>query len=419
VHETHVDTRELAGGNVVFGVFIAAWIVLLAMFLTHAIVRSSDSLNNHVHVWWIARDLWHHGRLPLRFPLLGHGAAYAYPYGVVNWTTAALLWPLFGNWAVTLTTALGAAGCIVATFVAFPELRHGYWGAAVLANPAILFALLFGQQSFAWAAALLLFGMAAWRHGRRLLASVLVGLGQLTHIVIVGPMALVVVLLYLPFTRDRGAVVRWYALSCLIAAPALVFVLASPGYADSNPGSQIVNFWATLGPRVLIVVLPWFYALLRLTRKPVLGPIAVAVSLIGIASLDVPLNVNAQWRAVLRHQNVSSIAFVHSPLFEKGATYRVLRGGDAKLGMYQVVRAGGQLDSEFFPESMAIKDFTVDEYEKLLCDRHVDFIIHYDSYDTARDTNEREVIIELGLNQIASGPGYQVYEVDRSRLSHC
>ena len=40
-----------------------------------------------------------------------------------------------------------------------------------------------------------------------------------------------------------------------------------------------------------------------------------------------------------------------------GATYRVLRGGDGKLGMYHVLRAGGRLDSEMFPESMAIRNF--------------------------------------------------------------
>ena len=132
-------------------------------------------------------DLWHHGRLPWRMPVLAHGDAYAYPYGFVNWTTAALVWPLFGNWAVTLWTALGAVGCIVATFVAFPELRRGWWAAAVLANPAILEALLFGQQSFAWGAMLLLFGIAAWRRGHRAWAAVLVGLAQANHAAIVLP----------------------------------------------------------------------------------------------------------------------------------------------------------------------------------------------------------------------------------------
>ena len=70
---------------------------MLALYLRHSIVLSSDSVNNHVHVWYIARDLWHHGRLPWRMPVLAHGEAYAYPYGFVNWTTAAIFWPLFGN----------------------------------------------------------------------------------------------------------------------------------------------------------------------------------------------------------------------------------------------------------------------------------------------------------------------------------
>ena len=106
----------------------------------------------------------------------------------------------------------------------------------------------------------------------------------------------------------------------------------------------------------------------------------------------------------------------------KGATYRVLRGGDGKLGLYHVVQAGGQLDSEMFPESMAIKSFTIAEYEQLLCERHIDQIIHYDTYDTARRTNEHEILSELtaqpgnrvALHVITSGDGYQVYGVDRS-----
>ena len=68
--------------------------------------------------------------------VLGHGDAFAYPYGFANWTTAAIVWPLFGDWTVTLWSAVGALGCIAATFYAFPELRRGYWAAAVIAKPA-------------------------------------------------------------------------------------------------------------------------------------------------------------------------------------------------------------------------------------------------------------------------------------------
>ena len=148
------------------------------------------------------------------------------------------------------------------------------------------------------------------------------------------------------------------------------------------------------------------------------------LSLIGCLGLEIPLNVNAQWSALVHHgANTASLdAYLHSPSFVKGATYRVLRGGDGKLGLYHVVQAGGQLDSEMFPESMAIKSFTIAEYEQLLCERHIDQIIHYDTYDTApshertRDPlgAHRPAGHRVALHVITSGDGYQVYGVDRS-----
>jgi len=399
---------------------------VLAVYARHRIVLTSDSLNNHVHVWYIARDLWHHGRLPWRFPELGHGEAYAYPYGFVNWTTAALVWPLFGDWAVTLWTMLGVVGCLVATFVAFPELRRGWWAAAALANPTFMWALLFGQQSFAWGSMFVLFGVAAWRRGARGWAAVLVGVGFATHPYIVAPMLFfTLVILYLPLTRDRGALVKWFAVACVIALPAVAIVFLSPSASDSRPSTQIVNFWQTLGPRMFVIGLPLFYVAVRRIGKGWLAPLMLIPPLLIFFSLSYPLNAWAQWRALARHgaDTASLDAYLRSPPFEKGATYRVLRGGDGKLGLYHVLQAGGRLDSEMFPETMAIRDFrSVAEYEKLLCDRHVDQLMHFATYEPSRHTNEHEVIdrlaedggVRVQLRELARGAGYEVYAVDRS-----
>jgi hypothetical protein len=417
-------TDRVPGGNVALAVLVLAWVVVLALYLRHRIVLSSDSMNNHVHVWWIARDLWHHGRLPWRMPVLGHGDAFAYPYGFTNWTTAAIAWPLFGDWTVTLWTAMGAVACVIATFVAFPELRRGYWAAAVLANSAIVEALLFGQQSFIWGATLLLFGIACWRRGHPLAAALLAGLGQATHPAIVLPIGIVLVALCLPWVSNRGKLLKWYGLSVLIAVPAALLVFASPSYADTNGVTLVANFFGTLGPRVLIVVLPLFYVLLRRTGVRAFAPIALLVSLTWNASFEVPFNVGFQWGALHRTVSTASLdSFLHSDRFVPGATYRLLRGaGDAKLGMYRLVRAGGRLDSELFPESMAIRDFhSLADYEDLLCRRHVDFIVHYRSYDVSRDTNEHAYIDRLAaaadepvrLQLVERGAGHQVYAVDR------
>jgi hypothetical protein len=423
--------REVPGdsraGTIALGALALAWAVVLACYLRHAIVLSSDSMNNYGHVWAIARDLWHHGRIPWRLPALGHGDAYAYPYGFTNWTTAAIVWPALGNWGVTLWTALGAVGCIAGTFAAFPELRRGWWAAAALANPAIIEALLFGQQAFAWGAALFLFGIAAWRRDRRLLAAVLVGLGPATHAPIVLPIGILLVAVVLPFVDDRRAILRWYALSVAIALPAVVLVFVSPGYADATMRDRLVNFVSTLGPRVLIVAIPIIFVLARRTGIRALAPLALVVALGANVALQEPLNVTFQWKALTRTANTASLdRYLRSRAFEPGATYRVLRGaGDGKLGLYRVLRAGGHLDSEFFPESMAIRSFSsLADYEQLLCERHVDVVIAYSSYAASRHTNELTVLRRLAstsggrvtVRVVERGPGHAVYAVDRR---HC
>ena len=422
-----VATGDVPGGNVALVIVAGAWIVIALRYLAHRIVLSSDSMNNYVHVWWVARDLWHHGRLPWRMPVLGHGAAYAYPYGFTNWTVGALLWPVFGNWAVTLGTVLGVTGCIAATFVAFPELRRGWWAAAALANPAIIEALLFGQQAFAWGAALLLFGVAAWRRDRPLLAAVLVGLGQATHAAIVLPIGLLLVAGSSFFVRDRGRLWRWYGVALLITIPAIVLVFASPGYADSTMRDRIANFFSTLGLRVLIVVLPLAFVWARRTGIRALAPLALFVSLAISASVQVPLNVDFQWGALTRTANTASLdAYLQSSAFRPGATYRVLRGaGDGKLGLYHVLRAGGRLDSEMFPESMAIRNFSgTQQYAQLLCKRHVDYVIAYASYTASRGTNELAVLRQMQhagggvrVEPIQEGRGHIVYHVTREDCS--
>ena len=432
--DTRVEARkgperaELPGGGIALALIAAFWVVVLARYLDHRIFLSSDSMNNYVHVWGIARDLWHHGHLPWRMPALGHGDAYAYPYGFANWTTAAIVWPLFGNWGVTLWTALGAVGCIAATFLAFPELRHGWWAATVLANPATIEALLFGQQSFAWGAALLLLGVAAWRRERPLLAAVLVGLGQATHAPIVLPIGALLVAVCLPFVPDRRALLRWYALSLLITLPAVVLVFISPGYADATTRDRLVNFIGTLGPRVLLVAMPVIFALARRTGIRALAPLALIVTLAVNFAVAEPLNVSWQWRGFTRVANTASLdTFLRSPEFVPGATYRVLRSGaDAKLGLYHLLRSGGRLDSELFPESMAIHSFkTLPDYERLLCDRHVDFVIAYDSYTMARHTNEIATLRRLDeaaqprvrVHPVEQAPDHVVYAVARTNCT--
>src|SRR4051794_29466455 len=402
-----------------------AWLVVLGIYLGKRIVLSPDSVNNYAHVWWIANAIWHRAALPWSMPVIGHGDAVAYPYGIVNWTTAALVWPLLGDWAITLWTALGAVGCIVATFAAFPELRRGWWAAGVLANPAIILALLFGQQSFEWAAMLLLFGVACWRRERPLAAALLVGLGQANHPAVVLPMGIILVAVWWRFEPDKRRLVRWYSLSLLISLPSAIVVFLSPAYEDSTVRDRVVNFFGTLGPRILIVAIPLaFLLMLRSPRWRALAPLALGLSLFANLALQEPVHANLAWRSLRRKPDLVAIhEFMRSPQFQRGRTYRILRGADSKLGMYAVLRAGGRLDSEFFPESAAWRNFnSTHSYEHMLCRHRVDVVVDFGSYDRTRHTNEHDVLRELerhggravSVRSVAKTKAYEVYDVARA-----
>ncbi len=102
-------------------------------------------------------------------------------------------------------------------------------------------------------------------------------------------------------------------------------------------------------------------------------------------------------------------------------------GRDGKVGMYQIERKGGHLDSEFFPESIDRQSWRDTEaYSKFLRHRRVDFVIVYDSYDRTYRTNEHTLLEGLsarGINScdaqlvgaapLAHAEHYDVYSIRR------
>ena len=102
---------------------------------------------------------------------------------------------------------------------------------------------------------------------------------------------------------------------------------------------------------------------------------------------------------------------------------RFLRGSDSKLGRYIALRAGAHLDSEFFPESEAIRDFgSRAEYESLLCARRIDSVVVFPSYDSSRGTNEHAWLERMArggqgrvvVHRVEGGSAYDVYTVVRT-----
>ena len=229
-------------------------------------------MNNHVHVWGIARELWHHGhflanagarprrglRLPLRF---------------ANWTTAAIVWPAarrLGSHAVDRARR----GRLHRRHVPrVPGAPPGLVGRRRAREP--------GDHRVApvRTAVLCLGRRAPVVRGRRVAARTPLARGVArrprpgnarARSCCRSPRSWLCVCL--PFVPDRRSLLRWYALSLLITLPAVVLVFASPGYADATTRDRLVNFIGTLGPRVLFVAMPVIFVLARRTGIRVFAP---------------------------------------------------------------------------------------------------------------------------------------------------
>lgn len=393
-----------------------AWGVVAALVLSHRIFVSHDTVSNYGHVWYIAGRLWHAHVLPFAMPVVGHGKALAFPYAFVPWLVASLLWPLFGDWAVTLCLVLGFAGTAAATFFAFPELRRGWWAAAVLVNPALVMALLIGQLPFLWASAFLFAAIAFWRRGRKGWATAFAALAQITHPAVVLPIAAVIVAVRALRDPQRRSLLGHYAVSVVLALPAALLVVLSPVFKDSSTAVKLGAFVGTVTVRAVLFAVPF---LLVLARRLSAASAAWAAPALFVVLL-VPnlfagtLNTQTGWRALRQGPDTGMLAFVQSPDFVPGATYRVLRAYDGKVGMYQLIQYGARLDSEFFPESIDRRSWPDQvAYGRFLQGRHVDYVLAFDGYTRRYGTNEIALLHEMPLcaPRVAAASYYELFRV--------
>lgn len=416
-----VNERASLLARAVLGLLIAAWLAAFSLFLLHRIVVSNDSLSNYGHVWLISQHLREHHWLPWKLPQLLHGSAQAFPYGFVPWTLAALLRPLLGDWGSTLWMVIGTAGVIAATFAAFPELRRPLAAACVLANPVLVEMFILFQMPFSWAAAMFLAAVWAFRRERYLLAALLAGAAQATHAAVLMPVVLgAAALTFWRCPAARRPLAATYAGSLVLAVPVAAIVLASPVVEDTSRVTVATNLLGTVAWRALVFAVPALLAWLAVRRQRWLP--AALLALVVLNPLLVPLRHNSfAWGLFFRSPDRTVESFTRGSLFEPGATYRILRAGDGKVGMYQLIRAGAQLDSEFFPESIDRRSWpNEDSYARFLASRSVEYVMIFENYDRTFGSNEGNMLTGMVADGCATvtvrNPGYAVYNVNPS---HC
>jgi hypothetical protein len=399
---------------------------------------SHDTLSNYSHVWWVAEQLRAGDGLPFHMPVLGHGEALTFPYGFLPWLVGGVLALALGDWAVTLMIVLGFVAVVATMFWALPEIRHGWWAVAVLVNPTLVMAPIIGQLPFLWAVAFFFAAVGCWRRDRRIAATVLLTVAQATHPAILMPIAFLVIAVWFPWEKNKRALAVVYGVSVLATLPFAYLVFDSPVMEDSSLAVKIGNFAATLAVRLFVVAVPLVFAAIqhtgrqwlpaRLTRHGLqpyaLGAVAIAIFL-NLVFLR-PFELTWAWAGLARRPDRTLSEFAQSPDFTPGITYRVLRAGDGKVGMYQLLKAGGRLDSEFFPESIGRHSFpSTADYSTFLRKRRVDTVIIFNNYDQRWHTNEHTLLeqmandgtcsaTQVGIDLLEHLERFDVYRVQRT-----
>jgi hypothetical protein len=415
-----------------------AWAAVLGAILRHSLFVSHDSMSNYSHVWWVAEQLRAGQGLPFHMPVIGHGEAFTFPYGFVPWVAAGVLSLAFGDWAVTLLIVLGFIALVAAMFWAVPEIRHGWWAVAALLNPTLVMAPIIGQLPFLWATAFFFVAIGCWRRDRRMAAVILAAIAQATHPAILIPIAVIVVGVWLAFEAHKRALLIAYGCSLLLSLPAAYLVFSSPVMEDTSLATKLANFGATLTVRIFVVAIPLVFAALQrhglhwlprpLVRRGLepyaLGAVALAIVL-NVVFLPM-FELGWAWAGLARKPDKTLAEFAQSADFSPGLTYRVLRAGDGKVGMYQLLKAGGRLDSEFFPESIGRHSFpNLEVYSTFLRRRGVDTVIIFSNYDDRWHTNEHALLEELvsdnrctatrvGASVIERFERFDVYRIERT-----
>ncbi|MEO8539898.1 MAG: hypothetical protein ABI577_09180, partial [bacterium] len=176
------------------------------------------------------------------------------------------------------------------------------------------------------------------------------------------------------------------------------------------------NLVGTVAWRALVFGVPLALAVFLATKRD-RWLLPAAVGLLALNPLIVPLRHNGfAWGLFFREPDGQVSGFTRTEAFEKGATYRILRAGDGKVGMYQLVQAGAQLDSEFFPESIDRREWSNSrEYVRFLQGRSVEYVMLFLNYDRRFGTNEGSLLETLVGDNCAKAitrqPAYIVYRV--------
>jgi hypothetical protein len=404
---------------------LALTLIALSL-LANPVFLAYDSMQSYSHVWFLSDQIFHHANFPLRISLLDDGNAATFPYGLVPFLIGALIFPIFGNWAVVLMMTFVMLGTIWAATLVRPTLRNPWLILLFIMNPLFIDAVYAFQFVTLWSIFFFFLFVWSFEHDRRLAAGVFLWLALSTHPIIgsVGVASYSAAVFF--FDRPRVAQLAILFVPVAIALmPVVWMTLLTPAAGENSLKTAVLTLLIKVLPRrATIMLTPFVLALLKplvLRYYRVTFAFFTASLGLGLMLATGPIAIgDGSYYGVTHRSSDIYASFFASPQFHPGATYRVMEPNDREDGMYFFMQHGAVLGNEFFTESIFRNDWTVGQYECFLSYKEVNYVVIEQAYVNSDHTNEKNLLdsfVTSGLAEITyADPAdrFTVYDVQAS-----
>lgn len=413
----------------VLPMFFLAALLGAARILTRSIYLADDTINNYAHVWYISDRLFGSGHVPIRFAELDGGRAFTFPYGIAPWSVNALLYPILGDWSVTLFLVLGACVAIGTALLVRPAMRDPWLLLIFIANPFFIDAVANGQYSFLWATAGF-FGLV-WSVERKrwLVALACMWFAVSTHPIEGGLAVAAYVAWMSAFRRESRMQLLAISVAALpLLAPSIYFAIRTPALGENSRSAIFFSIIQDLPRRGTILGAPFALAAVAPFLRAHFRPIGVAsatASVVGVMLGAGLLSGVPSLRGFERQGGYYGLAsaasneyrgYLQSGDVQAGGVYRVLSPNDREQGSYFLIQKHAVLANELFSESQKRRNWSESGYQCYLAAKHVDRVVVERGYRTQFPTNEQRLLdafVLRGEARIAYGaPGERIVVYD-------
>jgi len=394
--------------------FISADLLINPLFL------ASDSMHSYTHVWYLSQQLFDHATIPLRIALLDSGRAVSFPYALPPYLAGAILFPLLGDWAVTLLMAVAVLGTVWVAGLVRPVMRDPWFILLFVLNPFFIDAIYAFQFATMWSTLFFFLFVWAFERQRRLLAPALLWLTVSSHPVVGSVVVGAYGLCLLAFDREK---VRSLVATAIPAAVALVpiywMTLLTPAVGENSVLTVAHSTLRSLITRGTFMAAPFGFTLLapyvRRFYRPTLA-LSAALAALGVVLMSGIVRYEGSpggYYGVVHRSSDMYAEFFRSPEFQPGATYRVLEPSEREDGMYRFVRNGAVLSNEFFTESVFRRSWTEAQYGCYAAFKGIDFVSVEEAYLARYHMNESELLGSL----VDTGRAQTVYADQAGRFT--